>query len=1228
MRTNKKYRIFMILVACAIIISSFLIVNINNGSAYADSITEIEIYQGKYDSYTDDDYFSYNGFSYSILSYTSLLYKSTSNITRSNGTNSLTITADDPIINIIPKELFTVCGDYIYIGKEYGFYVNTTEDTYYYEDENDDWVVNTSSNNKHSFVMVFNIISSTDLSQNAGVMEFSVSPIFQYEYVYINNVENQFTIADSEGYDYSDYKTRVNYNITNTNGFVIPAARVNNSNNPFYQEEERYYLKDICYSMSLLNEQELNEGNGTIYNPNNDIGSYFTYFDYRYDGLTRKNGEFPVEETVNLAEDVVGIVLGLVKCIPGAGNVVSAIETGILIGNTVYDGLQFANGIVNYVNDSNISVNNGLISATNYYANRDDQIQYYGQLMKTAGIVVNTDDNSSIWYTKGDSNTGYFQVGHSALNGQEPYYTRLQREIGLVVVDTEGYSKAQCSSYDIMLRDPNYKTVTIDEEESVYLLPNGVNYFEFDPTYTSNYLLKINTLDTLEVYFNGNLLSGSENQYNIIISAGSQNNLEIHKNGTGCITTFTISPSSNLNNINVNSNGNYLIKQDFNNDSYKKIVLSNGNLQITNIFTIENGQFINYTFDNQAIYGTDCLSIPITEGVKYFLLYNTNTTALTTNLSFENVNSLSVGSNSGNIERNWQYYKFTVPSTGSYAFSCAFINASISMGIWNANFQKLDGISSTNAIVIYDLTQNQNIWIGLRNDTLVEVNGTITANTTQNSFKWKLNGSNISGQSKSLERGTTYNLQFWINNDCQILDFEKVNGSSYFSTSANGDIIISESCPIGTNVIQIRAFADDTHEVSYTYFLNITTTYETKIKITGQLNNQTQLGFSWQTYITGITAFKYTISSSSTTERSVSVSGTSGSVDIISYVSTSVAIVDITITKITLNGTERIYNSTTAQYVNLSTRFKGGTGTEADPYLIEYPRHFNNIYKVSNSSNSNRNNIYYKQTKGLYFGNTATRSGVEFYGHYYGNVKGILEVNISSSRLVIGGLFDYNYGSISGIIASEITINSTGSGALVGSIVGINYAGGEVSGPVLATYNITAKNYSDGSTGGIAGVNYGTISVGLCGGTIISKADTGGIAGRNVGTITGGSCSANITYYHYGSTNRSIGGLVGYNNGGTINDCDFTGTVTYGGMTSSGSSLSGSSSDSRTLAPYIGILVGYNSGTLNSNCEASGTVNVGTLHTETWTTGVWPFKTTHTWNQAQYAGNRRTGYPI
>lgn len=309
---------------------------------------------------------------------------------------------------------------------------------------------------------------------------------------------------------------------------------------------------------------------------------------------------------------------------------------------------------------------------------------------------------------------------------------------------------------------------------------------------------------------------------------------------------------------------------------------------------------------------------------------------------------------------------------------------------------------------------------------------------------------------------------------------------------------------------------------------------------------------------------------------------------------------------------------------HLNHLFFGGNGVSNDPYLIENIRHFNNIHFISNENNPNKD-VYYKQTKGLYFGYTETRRGVSFFGNYDGNLKGILEVQITSNDPTIGGLFDWNYGTISRLSATATLIQSSASNAHVGGIVGVNY--GTISGILFAVTNINAYNYNNGAAGGIAAANFGNINSSVCAGTIIAKSDVGGVTGSNSGTISGIVCSTTITYYHFGTINRSVGGLVGVNHSEIFDSTSYA-KIYYGGITSVGDNNSTIvDENSRSIAPHIGRIAGFNVGAISS-CQAEGSVNLGTLKVVKWTTGVWPFRTEHSWDQAQYAGNRACGYSI
>ncbi|MDR3216835.1 MAG: hypothetical protein LBT55_05405 [Clostridiaceae bacterium] len=88
---------------------------------------------------TDTDTFTYNGNTYLIDNFTvtnsttyagdyiNNLYKSTSNMSDDANDNSLILmaSADDPIVNIVPRELFTSVNITLYFGLEYGFFIET-----------------------------------------------------------------------------------------------------------------------------------------------------------------------------------------------------------------------------------------------------------------------------------------------------------------------------------------------------------------------------------------------------------------------------------------------------------------------------------------------------------------------------------------------------------------------------------------------------------------------------------------------------------------------------------------------------------------------------------------------------------------------------------------------------------------------------------------------------------------------------------------------------------------------------------------------------------------------------------------------------------------------------------------------------------------------------------------------------------------------------------------------
>lgn len=173
-----------------------------------------------------------------------------------------------------------------------------------------------------------------------------------------------------------------------------------------------------------------------------------------------------------------------------------------------------------------------------------------------------------------------------------------------------------------------------------------------------------------------------------------------------------------------------------------------------------------------------------------------------------------------------------------------------------------------------------------------------------------------------------------------------------------------------------------------------------------------------------------------------------------------------------------------------------------------------------------------------------------------------------------------------------------------------------VDGNIYTYHNVDldiSGNTDVALVGGITGLNEGNITNCRNYTNIFGRGDIGGIAGRSSGYIYNSDNSGRI-FFLYWEANRSIGGVVGYQSAGTIDWSWNYSVISY----------DNTSSSSRTLQPKIGYIVGHKQGTVTSY-NHSGTVDIGTLHTETWTTGIWPFRTTHTWNQALYAGNRAFG---
>jgi len=209
---------------------------------------------------------------------------------------------------------------------------------------------------------------------------------------------------------------------------------------------------------------------------------------------------------------------------------------------------------------------------------------------------------------------------------------------------------------------------------------------------------------------------------------------------------------------------------------------------------------------------------------------------------------------------------------------------------------------------------------------------------------------------------------------------------------------------------------------------------------------------------------------------------------------------------------------------------------------------------------------------------------------------GLEVVNIMSGGDVVGAVVALNEGSISNCHSTGTLGTHEGWGGTVGGLVGRN-AGGSIT----DCYSVATVTGWD-NIGSLAGQSeMGSIVDCHSTGTVEGVRYVGGLVGRNEegAIISNCYCTAAIA-----GTDRSVGGLVGYN-AGDITVSEASGTVRgeeydVGGLagTNAGSITVSNSSADVWGDKYVGGLIGDNYGSI-SNCysrgTASGSIFVGGL---------------------------------
>ncbi|WP_051533695.1 GLUG motif-containing protein [Desulfitibacter alkalitolerans] len=302
------------------------------------------------------------------------------------------------------------------------------------------------------------------------------------------------------------------------------------------------------------------------------------------------------------------------------------------------------------------------------------------------------------------------------------------------------------------------------------------------------------------------------------------------------------------------------------------------------------------------------------------------------------------------------------------------------------------------------------------------------------------------------------------------------------------------------------------------------------------------------------------------------------------------------------------------------SEFAGGSGTEADPWLISTPEHLNNIRNYLSQEHADK---YFKQTADISLENWGewVPIGVDegtqmFAGNYNGQGYIISNLFIDLPETNYVGLFGsigeakleniilegvdvtgrMLVGALVGYMNNSDIINCSSSGSIIGEFHTIGgLAGYSYHGTITNCFSEGTVTAGYGTVGGLVGRVYdGSIQSSYSTASVENEEhyDAGGLVGslESDGVITESNSSGSVTGIF------EVGGLAGRNIGGLIITCYSTGNVTgtsdVGGLVGRNySTVQDSYATGNVVGENAGGLIGNNDSGTILRCYAEGNVD-------------------------------------
>ena len=1206
--------------------------------------------ESRLESFTEDDSFTLDGQSYTIQEYTASLkdcqQKLTGsslfarNVTYSYDANiphrSVEIRGDDPIVEIVPRELFTKEGQTLYIGREYGFFIDTTSHE------------NTSPDSLYSTVLLFDLVNKTAFTDdNPSQLVFSVHYLFQMDYVYLpagsSSLSSCIKIIEPE------FGFAIPIEPKTTQNAVVPLMYGSLTGSlPGYVEQLRYCLQDISFVGNIKNEQALNPEDSD-YDLNKDDGPFLIRTDYYLNGIK-------TFESSGVSLDVIGEILGSVlQYVAGFsktyGNLLGVTGTSFEIFSIIGDN----------VGDTKLPTNNLENSYFQCkYTTAAEQKQRYGGLIRTASVVANSPEESDvdISYFMFNRDDHYaearFTVGNDS-GHPDGAPGRIYREVGVKIRDQDEdrvIAASTSEKYGFGFYEERAIELTTGQSSPLAMLPEGgVNRFSFTPLCSGLYELIPTGVDqsSLTCTVNGKEISFSDLQQ---WTAGTEYLIEIQTDSFWRqLGSLRVRPDTELNDLTLAAGASRMVTIAFPFARAFNLISSNPQVSLISYTWPDSSQL-----ETVSVNGSQVGLIQTSE--IYVVIQNKSAQPQTVSLSLGETPRLTSGDNAVQYTLAPIVYRFYAETAGYHAVKSL---PPCSLDFFDSDLNHIEAAQiSADANISTFPIEEENDAVYVRVWSSTPESGTLNIDTLD--CQWIVNGTPYSSSSVTLKRGMTHTFQFSVNGELLDSGFQYANAIlSGKDTSELAEITFSSDTKTLEMTLGPKYTLQDTGivlspvtDLPFEFNLTVKPDFENEIML-DFFNNSSGLGFKVdaQPELRSLT-LRYTTGNRNKDKTYSLPEGHTGgfvSFDILEWVESWAPLaadisVQILRAEVLVQGEVVSYENPSAPHGvhSFNAHFEGGNGENGSPFLINCRRHFLNIQLLTYYNDDLGPNVvsgYFKLTGDFGMPDESWECPYLFNGHLDGDGHFITGLKINITKGGYYGLFGrVEGGSISNLrlqlvnITGEVPDKSL---TLVGGICGI---GGTITNcTVNGTIRVTARN---GSVGGIVGLTYNSVtdcsnwaevsatsaidddeivtfnSGGIAGSnhSRISNCTNndfvwcvdgaaGGIAGSNEGTITNcangeqGSVYLQVTEVNNEWTR--CGGIVGHNwSEGSVSGCVNRGYVGY---------LGNNLNDSRELQPALAEIVGRNqNGTVDSdNYSDGGTLATNSLKVVTWQILFWTY---------------------